>query len=77
MIKTNVTIDKITKRFIRKAIQANEKLIAEITERAKALGMLSIDGSKMIAVAHGENRAFQAVLNSLKGNHKDLERYGE
>lgn len=63
-----------TQTLIKKAIQANEGLIAKIEEEARECGFLNADATRMIICARYENRALKAVLSSLKGNHRDLER---
>lgn len=71
-MKVSTKIDN-TRTLIKKAIQANEGLIAKIKEQAEG-NFLDADATRMIISASHENRALKAVLNSLRGNHKGLER---
>lgn len=60
-----------TQSLIKKAIQANEGLIAKIE---KQTSFLDADATRMILYARHENRVLKAVLSSLRDNHRDLER---
>ncbi len=62
-----------TRTLIKKAIKFNRGLIAEIQEKEHRCQT----DKEMLREARAENRVLQAVLNSLRGNHRDLERYGE
>lgn len=63
-----------TQTLIKKAIQANEGLIAKIEKQTGECNFLTADATRMILCARHENRALKAVLSSLKGNHRDLEK---